>query len=309
MLMTPLPRALIAGGTLTAAAVAVLIVVMWPVGGASQPQPPPTESRSSSEPPLAAQFPAPPAAASVTPKVTQDGDSAQAVEGEDGARTLCDGCLSEQAVLDVVETYLRHLDSGYLQGDVWAHPLADIAPETPGQVDGQPKLPTGLLGAPEHNPFGMTIDTRSYPVDTTWIVWVQTGWVPREAIEKRILRTRERSLAEMRASEPINFDSLQTAVEEIAPGTVLPDDHIVRTTSGDLPEVALSWPPIKEEAFVAVDSRTGELHPDGIFSFTSVGVQPPYPAHYEAVLDATRERVARWRSGGGSELGVLPEPT
>ena len=36
-----------------------------------------------------------------------------------------------------------------------------------------------------------------------------------------------------------------------------------RIFSGDLPEVALSWPPIKQEAYVAVDGRTGEIRPAG----------------------------------------------
>ena len=107
----------------------------------------------------------------------------------------------------------------------------------------------------------------------------------------------------MRANEPLNFDALQTALEDAAPGTVLPDDHTIRTSSGDLPEVALSWPPIKEQVFVAVDSRNGELRPDGIFIRTSVGPNPPHPSHYDAVLDATRERASRWFRGGGVELG------
>ena len=95
-------------------------------------------------------------------------------------------------MLDVVETYLRHLDPVYLQGDIWAHPLADIAPDTPGLVHGQPPLPPELLEVPEFNPFGTTIDTRDHPVETTWIVWVQTGWVPRRWIEQRI-RTVEKT--------------------------------------------------------------------------------------------------------------------
>ena len=183
-----------------------------------------------------------------------DDDFVPAVE--EGRPALCDGCLTERAVLDVVETYLRHLDPVYLHGEIWAHPLTDVAPETPGSVDGLPKLPPGLLDAPEYNPMGVSIDTRRYPVETTWIVWIQTGWVPNQGIEQRV-------------------------------------------SSGDLPEVALSWPPIKEETFVAVDGRTGEISPDGIFRLTSQGVWPRPPAHYDAVLDATRVRAARQLRGGG----------
>ena len=168
-----------------------------------------------------------------------------------GGSASCNGCLTERAVLDVVETYLRHLDPVYLQGEIWAHPLADIAPETPGPVDGLPPLPPGLLEAPEFNPMGKSIDTRRYPVETTWIVWLQTGWRSQQAIESQI-------------------------------------------TLGMLPEIARSWPPIKKETYVAVDARTGDLYPAGIFRLTSAGQWPPFPPHYEAVLDATRERAAFW---------------
>ena len=283
-------------GAVLVAVVAATLVVLWPGGQRNGPPTPPDPPPSS-----VAQFP-PPRAASVPPRpqAVRGGDDVAAVE--EGRPALCDGCLTERAVLDVVDTYLRHLDPVYLQGERWAHPLADVAPDPPGRVR-LPKLPEGLLDAPESNPFGMTVDSRDYPVETTWIVWVQTGWVPRKAIEQRIRRTSERTIGEMRANEPLNFDALQTALEEAAPGTVLPDDYTIRTSTGDLPEVALSWPPIKKEVFVAVDGRTGRLYPDGIFLLTSHGRLPPFPAHYEAVLDATRRRVARWLRGGGSELG------
>ena len=273
-------------------------LVLWPEGERN-------DRTSRDLPPLpsarVAQFPSPPVAA--THQAAGRDHDPVAAGGEEEFPALCDGCLTERAVLDVVETYLRHLDPVYLQGDIWAHPLADIAPDTPGLVHGQPPLPPELLEVPEFNPFGTTVDSRDYPVETTWIVWIQTGWVPRKAIEQRIRRTRERTIAEMRANEPLNFDALQTASEEAAPGTVLPDDHIIRTSSGDLPEVALSWPPIKKQVFVAVDSRNGDLRPDGIFIRTSIGLHPPHPSHYDAVLDATRERASRWFRGGGAELG------
>lgn len=172
--------------------------------------------------------------------------AAPAASEDVGHPALCDGCLHERAVLDVVETYLRHLDPVLLHGGIWAHPLADVDPETP-----LPELPPGLLEAPEWNPFGKIIGTRRYPVETTWIVWLQTGWRSQQTIENQI-------------------------------------------TLGRLPEVARSWPPIKKETYVAVDGRTGELFPDGIFSMTTAGLRPQHPPHYEAVLDAARERAARW---------------
>ena len=245
--------AVFAGSAVLAAVVAATLVLLWPGGqrNAVPPLPDPPHSP-------VAQFPPPPAASvPPPPRAVQDGDDVAAVE--EGRPALCDGCLSERAVLDVVDTYLRHLDPVYLQGERWAHPLAAVAPDPPGRVR-LPKLPEGLLDAPEFNPLGLTVDSRAYPAETTWIVWVQTGWWPHHVIENQIWR-------------------------------------------GTLPEVALSWPPIKEEVFVAVDGRTGRLYPDGIFKHTSNGQRPPHPPHYEEVLDATRQRVARWLRGGGSELG------
>ena len=194
-----------------------------------------------------ARFPPPPDAAAVQPPP----DAAPAAVEDRGRPALCAGCLPEPAVLDVVETYLSHLDPVHLQGGIWAQPLADVAPATPGMVRGLPKLPPGLLEAPEHNPMGKTVDTRRYPVETTWLVWLQTGWRSPQAIEQRI-------------------------------------------TLGDLPEVARAWPPIKVETFVAVDGRTGELHPDGIFRMTSIGIQPPYPPHHGRALELARERADHW---------------
>ena len=197
----------------------------------------------------AAPFPPPPAAAAVETPLDAAQHLAPAVE--EGRRALCDGCLAERAVLDVVEAYLRHLDPAYLQGGIWAQPLAEVAPATPGQVHGLPKLAPGLLGAPEYNPMGMTVDTRDYPVETTWLVWIQTGWRSPQAIEQRI-------------------------------------------SSGDLPEVARAWPPVKKEVFVAVDGRTGELRPDGIFHRTSIGIRPEPPPHHGRALELARERADDW---------------
>ena len=251
------PAGSIAVGAVLAAVVAAVLILLWPEGNGPGPAGP--TSADPATPPEASPFP-PPSVAVVEPSraVPPDDDPVPAVE--EGRPALCDGCLTERAVLDVVDTYLRHLDPVYLHGEIWAHPLTDVAPETPGSVDGLPKLPPGLLDAPEFNPMGKSIDTRRYPVETTWVVWIQTGWRSPQAIEQQIVL-------------------------------------------GKLPEVALSWPPIKEETFVAVDGRTGEISPDGIFRLTSQGVWPRPPAHYDAVLEATRARTARWLRGGGQRLG------
>ena len=273
-------------------AVVAALVLLWPGGQPNAPPPSPDSPPSSVpqfSPPLA--VPVPP------PQAVPDGDDVAAVE--EGRPALCDGCLHERAVLDVVETYLRHLDPVHLQGGIWAHPLAEVAPETPGLVRGLPKLPPGLQDAPEFNPFGMTVDTRGYPVETTWLVWLQTGWVPRRAIERRIRRVTETTIGEMRtrARSPIELAELETtleALEEALPGTVIVDEITVQTSSGDLPEVALSWPPIKKEVYVAVDGRTGELRPRGIFQMTSEGQRPPYPPHHQQALDAAGQRANYW---------------
>ena len=250
----------------------------------------PPQAPFSPSPPGVAVEPLPPVEQEPSPGVVEENSPA-----------LCDGCLSEPAVLDVVETYLRHLDFAYLHGEIWAQPFAGVNPD-----EALPKLPPGLVGAPEHNPFGISlVDTGRYPVETTWLVWIQTGWVPRHAIEQRIRTVTKTTVGEMRTKEHLNFAAVQAAMEEAAPRMPLTDDVILKSSGGDLPDIALSWPPIKEETYVAVDSRTGEIYPDGIFKLTSAGQMPPYPAHYESVLDATQDRAARWLRGGGSELGNL----
>ena len=263
---------------------------------------PEEQSGSSAGPPEpASRDPAPPEVAAVQPPPRSLGTESPVVPPatEDGGSAPCDGCLTERAVLDVVETYLRHLDPVHLQGGIWAQPLADVAPEKPGKVHGLPKLSPGLLEAPESNPFGVAVDTRRYPVETSWLVWLQTGWVPRQAIEQRIRRVRETTIGEIRARarSPVELAALETALEELEkamPGTVVEDDFPLRGFSGDLPEVALSWPPIKKETFVVVDARTGELRPDGIFHLTSIGVQPEPPPHHGRALELARERADHW---------------
>ena len=232
------------------------------------------------------------------PATVQDLD---ALPEDEGRPALCAGCLHERAVLDVVETYLRHLDpAAYLQGEIWAQPLADVVGKSNRRL---PELPEGLLEAPHSNPFGMKVFPARYPAETTWLVWIQTGWIPHAHIAARIRTVTKTTIGDIRANDPVEFAALQAALEEKLPaGVVLTDDAVIESVHGDLPDVALSWPPIKTEVYVAVDSRTGEIWPDGIFTMPTEGWDP-FPAHYEAVLDATRARVARWLRGGGSELG------
>ena len=229
------------------AALAAVAVTLALVAGHDAPGQPAIDGGVAPAAPKAP-FPRPPAATAFHPPPDAVQEPTRLHDGRPG---LCAGCLPERAVLDVVETYLRHLDPVHLHGGIWAHPLAEVAPATPGMVHGLPKLPPGLLDAPDFNPFGVTVDTRSYPVETTWLVWLQTGWWSPQAIEQQI-------------------------------------------TLGKLPEVALSWPPIKKETFVAVDGRTGELRPDGIFEMTSIGIQPPYPPHHRRALELARERAGHW---------------
>lgn len=237
--------AIMAGAT-----VAVLAVVTVTVGVAREeaaPAHPASNHGIASEAPKVS---VPPPLAVADPPSPDSARDAVPDVGE-GRPAVCAGCLPERAVLDVVETYLGHLDPVYLHGEIWAQPLAEIAPSTPGLVGGLPKLPPGLLEAPEFNPMGKTVDTRDYPVESTWLVWLQTGWRSLKAVEQQI-------------------------------------------ALGKLPEVARAWPPIKVETFVAVDSRTGDLRPDGIFVMTSMGIQPPYPAHHERSLELARERADYW---------------
>lgn len=228
-------------------------------------------------------------------------DTPEAAPTEEYGRRLCDACLPERAVLDVANTYLRRLDPIYLEGEIRAHPVADVVPE-PRQVVPRghrlvhrvtlPKLPAGLLGAPEDNPFGLSVDLR-YPVETAWFVWVQTGWIPRERIERMVVFD-EPGVVVVSPEELMALESGDVTLDELRPGSWKPGDEI---RASRLPQVALSWPPIKKETYIVIDSRTGELRPDGIFHDTWIGIQPPYPPHHGEALDMARERAGEWFRG------------
>ena len=280
-------------GALAAATVALVLALRE--DAAPDIRPPPVVQGDAFESPRLKRstFPAPPPDAKAPPP-----------PAEDHGRSLCDGCLPEQAVLDVVETYLRHLDPVYLQGEMWAQPLSDVATPRdrprPERLVSLPKLSPDLLGAPEHNPFGMSVDTWAYPLDSTWLVWVQTGWVRRRVIEDMVGVNRRGTVIMVSSEEADALAAGEVTIGELRPGVKLGPDLQVGI---GLPEVALSWPPIKEEQYIAVDSRTGELRPDGIFQWTSGGVWPQYPPYYESVLAAARERADDWFRRGGSQLG------
>ena len=239
-------------------------------------------------------FPPPPAA-----KATFD--TPEAAPTEEYGRRLCDACLPERAVLDVANTYLRRLDPIYLEGEIRAHPVADVVPEPIPRGEpargrhlvSLPKLPSDLVGAPEDNPFGLSVNPREYPVETAWFVWVQTGWIPRERIERMVVFD-EPGVVVVSPEEFMALESGDVTLDELRPGSWKPGDEI---RASRLPQVALSWPPIKKETYIVIDSRTGELRPDGIFHDTWIGIQPPYPPHHGEALDMARERAGEWFRG------------
>ena len=236
-----------------------------------------------SVPPERATFPPPPAAKA----------SPTLQAAEDHGRALCEACLPERAVLDVAKTYLRHLDPVYLQREIRAHPLADVLPDVvPENFELiLPELPADLVGAPAKNPFGMSIGYGSYPVDTTWFVWVHTGWVPREAIERRVGLPGETVLGPEEADAVVSGD---VSIRELVPGWQ-PGDHV--RIGRLLPDVALSWPPIKEEHDIAVDSRTGDvLDVSGYFVRRARAEDVDSKAHAEA-LELARVRADQWFRG------------
>ena len=96
----------------------------------------------------------------------------------------CPGCLSVQAVLDVVETLLFHLGVNHL--DIRAEMVADIPWLTPERR--YPPLPDGIEGAPRDGMYygrrlPAWVDAKA---DEIWVVWYQTGWMSHEALEDRI---------------------------------------------------------------------------------------------------------------------------
>lgn len=133
---------------------------------------------------------------------------------------LCEGCLDERGVLDVAEGFLFYVMPDHL--GIRAVPYSvEYPPDVPPEDTGlRPLLPPGLVDAPPRFSFGGGVPAPPAK-EETWIVWIQTGWVPYERVEHHI-------------------------------------------ESGDLPDVARSWPPVKEEREILVNARTGEILPTGI---------------------------------------------
>lgn len=198
----------------TVAVAAVVVALLLPSGESDGGTPPvPVTERAPlsvvpvPEPP-AVDVPEPPAA---------DVRGAAAEPGVVVPAPLCEGCLDEQGVLDVAEGLLSYIMPNHLS--VRAVPYATEYPPGANPLHGRPLLTAGLVDAPPDFSMGKLIVGR---VDAakdeaeTWIVWVQTGWLPYAKLE----------------------------------------DYIER---GELPEVARSWPPLKEETYVLINARTGEL--------------------------------------------------
>ena len=132
---------------------------------------------------------APPAAKAPEPspatRLEAQGDAAAptGTPAEGAGPAPCGGCLSGQAALDVVETLLRRLEVSYL--DIRAELIADISWLTADRR--HPPPPVGLADAPYDYKYGpslpLWVDAQA---DETWVVWYQTAWMSRDALESRI---------------------------------------------------------------------------------------------------------------------------
>lgn len=192
----------------------------------------------------------------------------------------CAGCLDEPAVLEVAEAFLFYVLPDHL-GIRAERYLASV----PDDIDlgdrkaisdfsrklrhlRRPALPAGLVGAPRINPFGTSVRFGSN---------VNRGWSFSEELETWIVWVQFgwRSHA-----------SVASLVER-----------------GELPEVALSWPPLKREMYILVNARTGEITSvEGIMRGHLRNVDPTGTDLFVPGRDAARKRAAAWfarnRSGG-----------
>ena len=153
------------------------------------------------------------------------------------ATAPCAGCLDERAVLDVAGAFLASAMPEHLGIRVERYLVSvpdDVDPVDAASVrrffrdlrrSPRPALPAGLVDAPRTNPFGMSLNFQSGLVDR--------GWSLSEALETWIVWIQIGWWS---------YDSVERLVER-----------------GKLPEVALSWPPLKRETYIFLNARTGEI--------------------------------------------------
>jgi len=85
--------------------------------------------------------------------------------------------------LDVVGTLLRGLEVSYL--DIRAELAAEISWLTADRR--HPPPPVGLADAPHDYKYGPSLPMRvDAQADEVWVVWYQTAWMSRDALESRI---------------------------------------------------------------------------------------------------------------------------
>lgn len=95
----------------------------------------------------------------------------------------CEACLDERGALEVAEVFLFYVLPSHL--GVRAMLYSDI----PGDPHEQylPKLPNGLLDAPPDFDLGQAILLpEEADRETTWVVWVHTGWLSKVQLDEYI---------------------------------------------------------------------------------------------------------------------------
>ena len=150
----------------------------------------------------------------------------------------CAGCLDERAVLDVAGAFLAFVMPDHLGIRAERYLVSvpdDVDPDDVVSVSKflrdlrlsrrPAALPAGLVDAPRSNPFGISVDFHSGLAGR--------GWSLSEALETWIVWIQ------------IGWRSYAT-VERLV-------------ERGELPEVALSWPPLKRETYIFLNARTGEI--------------------------------------------------
>lgn len=167
---------------------------------------------------------------------------------------LCEGCLDEQGVLDVAEGLLFYVLPDHL--GLRAVPYAvEFPPDADAPSDDSGRRPLLPPGLVDAPPhFSFGHTVVGIPSEDAKDIWIV--WVQTGWVPYSTL-----------------------------------ENHIER---GDLPEIARSWPPLKEERAIVVHAGTGEIMSVGGITSHILSVDPTGTNLFVPGIEEARKRAAAW---------------
>ena len=187
--------------------------------------------------------------------------TAPAARQADYAPAPCEGCLDEQATLNVASEYLDNFGVDYI--DVWVEIIEDfpwrgdtelvwtyeLGPHGPPRQAPAPPLGRGPIKYVGERMNGIPVPPAEGRPDLTWRVWYQTGWIGVETIERYV-------------------------------------------DKGRLPLEALAWPPQRSTACFLIHARTGMIAATPIEGAMDVGALRI--ARDRTAKEAATSRAQQW---------------